>query len=55
MLSFKFQPNKKELEKNIKIHILPCKISFDGKTDVNSYFSSSIIQSDKSQSMHDLF
>lgn len=34
--------NKESMEKQIEVHLVPCKIMYDGECDVKSYFSSSI-------------
>ena len=33
------------LNKNSTVHVLPCKIMYDGKAEVDSYFNSSILRS----------
>ena len=35
--------NKESLEKTSEVHLLPCKVSYDGEANVKSYFSSSIL------------
>ena len=41
----KIELNKETLDGELsEIHLLPCKISHDGKCDVKSYFSSSIMK-----------
>ena len=34
------------VNKNSTVHVLPCKIMYDGKAEVASYFNSSILRSD---------
>lgn len=37
--------NSNFMDKKSEVHILPCKIYFNGETDVKSFFSSSITKS----------
>ncbi len=40
--------NQENLEKKSVVHVLPCKIMFDGEAKVNSFFTNSIISIDSS-------
>ena len=37
--------NKEAFGKQSEVHLLPCKVSYDGKANVNSFFTSSILRS----------
>lgn len=41
--------NEESLAKKSDVHFLPCKISYDGKANVKSFFTSSILHSDDSK------
>ena len=43
MESIDIKTNK--IEENSEIHLLPCKIVYNGESDVKSFFSSSIMKS----------
>jgi hypothetical protein len=40
--------NQENLKKKSQVHILPCKIMYDGEAKVNSFFTNSIISHDSS-------
>ena len=44
MQTIKF--DKKSIDTKSIVHLMPCKISFSGKANVESYFDSSILKSD---------
>lgn len=41
----KIELSKEALDKTSEIHLMPCKISYDGECEVKSYFSNTIIHS----------
>jgi hypothetical protein len=51
MESIDIKTNK--LEENSEIHLLPCKIVYNGESDVKSFFSSSIMKSQTNNNNND--
>jgi hypothetical protein len=53
MTSIKF--NSKSIQTESKIHLMPCKISHNGKSEVQSFFTNSIIETDDSKVLGNSF
>jgi hypothetical protein len=47
--------NSKSIQTKSNIHLMPCKISYDGKSDIQSFFTNSIIESDENNVLANAF
>jgi hypothetical protein len=47
--------NSKSIQTKSKIHLMPCKISYDGKSEVQSFFTNSIVEAGESKILENAF